>query len=308
MQTCSETAYQFPPLPLPEWEASKITLHLFTQIIGKIRLGYHPKLNHWWHVSFYPSARGITTGRIPYCEREFEIEFDFIEHVLHIRTSQGDQRYIPLPGLTVAAFYQQVMETMASLDMPVSILPKPYLLADSQIPFAEDSEHHTYNAESVHRWWLILEQIASIFEEFRGQFTGKSTPVHLFWHSFDLALTRFSGKSATPPAHGTRVDKEAYSHEVISFGFWAGDTNYPQPAFYSYAYPLPPDITQALLKPDIAFWGNYRNSDMALMNYEDFRQLPEPRRALLDFLESAYQAGANCAGWPIASFRRQDVA
>ncbi len=294
---CAETAYQFPPLG--DWTDTQNTLHRFLQIVGKIRLRYHPKLNHWWHVTFYPSARGITTGRIPYCEREFEIEFDFIEHVLRLRTSEGEQQAFSLPGLSVAEFYHRTLDSLESFGLPVRIYPYPYLLPGSEHSFAEDTIHKSYDSEAAHKYWQALSQVANIFEEFRGRFLGKSTPVHLFWHSFDLALTRFSGRKAPPLQAGTPVDQEAYSHEVISFGFWPGDPTYPQPAFYSYTYPMPDGLAGKALEPDIAFWGEYRGSPMVLMNYEDFRLLPNPHEALLAYLETAYQSSAKQAHWPV---------
>ena len=290
---------QFPALPLSDWAQTKETLHLLTQIIGKIRLTYHPKLNHWWHVTLYPSARGLTTGMIPYEERHFEILFDFIDHQLQIQTSDGDTRQFFIPGISVSEFYEKIMEAMRSLNMPVKIYAKPYLHPTSDIPFSQDTRHCTYDPEAVHRYWQILAWIAEIFQEFRGRFLGKSTPVQLYWHSFDLVVTRFSGKKAPPRTTGTKVDKEAYSHEVISFGFWPGDLKFQEPAFYSYTYPSPNGLTKAPLRPDIAFWGQTNGNDMALMRYEEFRQQPDPRQALLDFLESAYQAGALKAQWPV---------
>ncbi len=298
--------YDFPPLPYDQWEGTKQTLHLMMQIVGKIRLKYHPKLNHWWHVPLYPSAKGFTTGRIPYNGLDFELEFDFNRHVLEIRTCQDQHEAIPLPGLTIAAFYEQVKQTLARFGLPVRIVALPYDLPNT-VPFAEDTQPREYDTDAAHRYWRITSQIADIFAEFQGHFVGKSTPVHQFWHSFDLALTRFSGRQAPPRTTGTRVDKEAYSHEVISFGFWPGDPNLREAAFYSYAYPMPDGITAEPLSPAIAYWGEYRGSTMALMKYADFIRQPNPREALLQCLESAYQAAALRADWPIESLARQDA-
>lgn len=190
--------------------------------------------------------------------------------------------------------------------MPVKIYAHPYLHPESNIPFAEDTTHGAYDKEMIHRYWRIVAQLSGIFDEFRGRFLGKSTPVHLFWHSFDLALTRFSGRKAQPLVNGGKVEREAYSHEVISFGFWPGDPLFPEPAFYSYTSPLPGGLTLEPIKPDIAYWGKYRGSDMALMKYEEFRKLPNLRETLLDFLESAYQAGAKRSNWALEELKRED--
>jgi hypothetical protein len=293
----------YPPLPLADWLETKETLHLFLQIVGKIRLNYHPKLNHWWHVTFYLSSRGLTTGRIPYQGQEFEIEFDFIDHRLLIRLSDGQTRQFALPGLSVADFYRKTFEALSSLGLDLRIYPCPYL-HKSKIPFAEDRVHKTYDAEAVHRYWRILARVGCVFESFRGRFCGKSTPVHVFWHSMDLALTRFSGWPAPPREGGTKVDKEAYSHEVISFGFWPGDDKVPEPAFYSYAYPEPPGLAERRLAPKTAFWADNNGSHMALLRYKDFRIEQNPDEALLAFLESAYQAAARLGNWPIEALTR----
>jgi len=210
-------AFDLPPLPLAPWEDTKETLHLFLQIVGKIRMNTHPKLNHWWHVTLYPSSRGLTTGRIPYGGADFEIAFDFIQHTLTVSRCDGRARSFALAGLSVAAFYDKVFSALKEVDIEVSIRAVPYDRPYTT-PFAQDTEHASYNGAHVHAYWRALSQIASVFEVFRGRFLGKSTPVHLFWHSFDLALTRFSGKAAPPMAGGTKADAEAYSHEVISFG------------------------------------------------------------------------------------------
>lgn len=299
MPTCTVKDYRFPPMPLSEWTPTRETLHLFVQIVGKIRMALHPKLNHWWHVTLYPSARGLNTEKIPYCGREFEIEFDFIHHQLQIRTSDGDQRDFPLIGLSVAEFYRQTMYNLLALGIDVQIEARPYQVVFSTIPFEEDQVHHTYDPAAAHQYWRILSQISSIFEEFRGRFVGKSTPVQVFWHSFDLALTRFSGKVAPPREGVNPVEREAYSHEVISFGFWPGDASFPEPAFYSYTYPAPSNLTQYPLKPESAYWGELHGSPYAFWRYEDMRQSADPKAGLLEFLESAYQAGAQTAGWPV---------
>ncbi|HSK71113.1 MAG TPA: DUF5996 family protein [Pyrinomonadaceae bacterium] len=293
----------FPPLPLEEWKATKNTLHLYLQIVGKIRLGLFPRLNHWWHVPFYVSTRGLTTRPIPYSFGNFEIEFDFIEHKLKITTSDSEKREFALEdGLTVADFYRQVFENLDALGIKAKIRAIPYE-APSTTPFAENTENKSYDKEYIERFRRILIGVNDIFEEFRGRFTGKSTPVHLFWHSFDLALTRFSGKPALVREEAGSVEREAYSHEVISFGFWAGDDNVSAPAFYAYAAPEPEGLIEEKLQPESAFWGESGGGHLALLMYDDVRNSESPREMVLEFLESAYQAGAKRAGWDIEKFK-----
>lgn len=292
----------FPALPLEEWEDSKNTLHLFLQIVGKIRLGTFPKKNHWWHVPFYVSTRGLTTGPIPYKGIMFEIEFDFIDHVLQISSSDGSVRDIVLvDNLSVAEFYKQLFSHLSELGIDVTIKAVPYDIPGVTEPFASDSQHASYDKDYVNRFWRILVQVDSIFQEFRGRFIGKSTPVHLFWHHMDLALTRFSGRPA-PEREGVHsVEGEAYSHEVISFGFWAGDDNVREPAFYAYAFPQPEGLTDEALHPEDAFWNP--DAGMALLMYNTVRKAPSPKQAVLDFLESVYQAGARKANWDVKALQ-----
>jgi hypothetical protein len=296
----AETA-AFPPLPLAEWKSTKNTLHLYLQIVGKIRLGLFPPQNHWWHVPFYVSTRGLTTRPIPYKNGSFEIEFDFAAHRLEIVTSGGKRLAFDLrDGLTVAEFYRKVFENLGALGIEAKIRAVPYE-APSTTPFVEDEANKSYDKEYVERFRRVLLGASGIFEEFRGRFSGKSTPVHLFWHSFDLALTRFSGKPAPVRAEAGRVEREAYSHEVISFGFWAGDDNVPAPAFYSYTAPEPENLLAEKLRPEAAFWDNSKGA-MALLMYDDVRNAAAPREMILEFLESAYQAGAKRAGWDAEKF------
>jgi hypothetical protein len=291
----------FPPLPLEEWKATKNTLHLYLQIVGKIRLKLFPRLNHWWHVPFYVSTRGLTTRPIPYGFGNFEIEFDFVKHALKISRHDGERRSFALEdNLTVADFYKKVFENLSTLGIETRIKAVPYEAA-SEIPFAEDTTNKSYDKKYVERFRRILISVNDILEEFRGRFTGKSTPVHLFWHSFDLALTRFSGKKVEPREGAGMVEREAYSHEVISFGFWAGDDNVSAPAFYSYTAPEPENLTAEKLQPDPAFWNTDKGA-MALLMYDDARKTDDPREAILEFLESAYQAGAKRAGWETDKF------
>lgn len=291
----------FPPLPIEKWEGTKNTVHLFLQIVGKIRLRTFPKKNHWWHVPFYVSTRGLTTGPIPYGTIIFDMEFDFTDHVLRIKTSGGSERVISLQNISVAEFYKSVFSQLSDLGIDVSIWAVPYdVPAVSTEPFATDHTHESYDKDFVNRMWRILVQVDSIFQVFRGGFIGKSTPVHLFWHHFDLTLTRFSGRPAPVREGANSVEREAYSHEVISFGFWAGDENVREPAFYSYAYPLPEGLYEEPLKPKEAFWN--REAGMAILMYNDVRKAKSSGQMVLDFLESTYQACAKRANWDVQAF------
>jgi hypothetical protein len=291
----------FPSLPIEEWEETKNTLHLFFQIVGKIRLTLFPKMNHWWHVTLYLSPEGMTTRPIPYQNMIFEIKFDFINHRLIITTSDGQEKSFGLEGISVSDFYKQITAYLNELGIEVHIKATPYDVPFSDVPFESDDKHSAYDKEYVNRYWQILVQVNSVFEEFRSRFIGKSTPVHLYWHHADLAVTRFSGKKAPAMEGGTNADKEAYSHEVISFGFWAGDDNVRAPAFYSYTYPEPEGLAEEPLSPKEAFW-NTDNGAMAVLMYDDLRKSDSPRQALLDYLESAYRAGAKRANWDLEEF------
>jgi hypothetical protein len=294
----------FPEMPLDAWRPTKNTLHLYCQIVGKIRLAMHPRINHWWHVPLYVSPRGLSTRTIPFHDGNFEIEFDFRSHKLEIRTSRGEIEDFGLyDGLTVADFYSSLFLNLAKLGIEPKIRAIPYE-APSTTPFAEDSENRSYDKEYVERFHQILVAVDDILEEFRGRFIGKSTPVHMFWHSFDLALTRFSGKKAPPLDGANLVTREAYSHEVISFGFWFGDDkSVPAPAFYSYTAPEPAGLADESLSPAPAKWQDANGSHMALLMYEDVRTSANVSDAILEFFESAYQAGAKRAGWDVGQFR-----
>lgn len=293
---------KFREIHLDAWRPTKNTLHLYCQIVGKIRLAMHPRLNHWWHVPLYVSPRGLTTRPIPYRGGSFEIEFDFQEHCLFIRTSRGETEDFALfDGLSVADFYSSLFANLAKLGIEPKIWAVPYE-APSTTPFAEDNENKSYDKEYVERFHQTLVAVDDIFEEFRARFLGKSTPVHMFWHSFDFALTRFSGKKAPAMPDANTVTQEAYSHEVISFGFWFGDdkeNSVAAPAFYSYTAPEPPGLDDEALSPASAKWVESNGAHLALLMYDDVRDQPNAREIVLDFLESAYQAGAKKAGWDI---------
>lgn len=294
----------FPPLPLNEWEPTKKTLHLYAQIVGKIRMELMPKQNHWWHVPLYVQTRGLTTGSIPLEGRQFEITFDFIEHCLRVVTSEGaDKSFSLRDGLSVASFYKNLFSILDELDIAVDILAEPYD-HESTTPFAEDEQYHHYDPKFVERYWQILTQTDRIFKTFSGNFCGKTCPVQLYWHSFDLAVTRFSGERGPDMSEASQVEREAYSHEVISFGFWPGDENVRNPAFYSYTYPAPDGLDQEPLQPGAAQWVEQNGSPMALLMYEDIRTAEDPEKALLDFLESAYRAGARKADWDMEQLQQ----
>lgn len=287
----------FPDIPLEAWRPTKNTLHLYCQIIGKIRLALHPRMNHWWHVPLYVSPRGLTTRTIPYSDGNFEIELDLHAHELRINTSGGRTEDFALyDGLTVADFYSSIFANLAKLGIEPTIKPIPYE-GPSTTPFADDTENSSYDKEYVERFHGTLVTVDHILNEFRGRFLGKSTPVHMFWHSFDLALTRFSGKKVPPREGAGMVEREAYSHEVISFGFWFGDDKVPAPAFYAYAAPEPAGLSDEPLSPASAKWAESNGAHLALLMYEDVRTAADRRSTVLDFLESAYQAGAKQAGW-----------
>ena len=289
-------------MPLDEWRPTKNTLHLYLQIVGKIRLGMHPRMNHWWHVPLYVNARGLTTGPIPVHNGNFEIEFDFVKHRLRIVTSEGTGRKFKLKdGLSVADFYKKLFKNLHELGIDPHIKALPYE-APSSKPFAEDEENSSYDKKAIERFYRSLVLINDILWEFRGRFTGKSTPVHVFWHSFDIALTRFSGKPAPVRAGAGMVEREAYSHEVISFGFWWGDDRIPAPAFYSYVVPEPPRLAEQSLTPAIAHWQESGGGHLALLMYEDAIATADPRETILEFLESAYVTEAKMAGWDVADF------
>lgn len=297
------TQTPLPDIPFASWRQTKETLHLFAQIVGKIRLTMHPKLNHWWHVPLYVSPRGLTTRAIPLgADGNFEIEFDFCSHDLRITKNNGRSEDFALyDGLSVADFYTSIFANLKKLGIETSIHAVPYE-GPSTTPFAEDTEHASYDKEAVVRAHRALAAISGIFEEFRGRFNGKSTPVHMFWHSFDLALTRFSGERAPVRDGANHVEREAYSHEVLSFGFWFGDDKVPDPAFYAYAVPEPEELSGEILKPDTAKWAPSGGGHLALLMYDDVRNSADPSAATLEFLESAYRAGAKHLGWDIAEF------
>jgi hypothetical protein len=287
-----------PPLPLEDWEPTKETLHLWAQIVGKVRMASSAPRNHWWHVPLYVDVRGLTTRRLHAASgATFQIDFDFVDHRLVVRTNAGDVESFSLrDGLSVAAFDRQLHELLGSLGADVEIREVPFGVPTTT-PFAEDEEHRSYDPGSVVRFWRILDWTDSVLEEFAGWYCGKTSPVHLFWHSFDLAVTRFGGRRAPALPDADAVSREAYSHEVVSFGFWAGDQQTREPSYYSYTAPEPPGLRRRPLEPGDARWADRGNGSLALLPYDAVRTAPDPRVALLAFLESAYQAGAGLLGW-----------
>lgn len=291
----------WPPLPLEEWKDTCATLHMWTQIAGKVRLAQTPLVNHWWNVPLYVSARGLTTTAMSHDERFFEMEFDFIDHFLVIKSSDGASANVALEPKSVATFYQETMAALRGLGLDVRIWKTPVEIPDP-IPFDQDQQHASYDREPVERFWRILQSSERVLQEFRSRFIGKCSPVHFFWGSFDLAVTRFSGRPAPPRADADTITREAYSHEVISHGWWPGQGPLGKPAFYSYTAPAPEGLSAVKIRPEKAFYSN--DLSEFLMFYDDVRSAPDPDAALLDFCQSTYEAGANLAHWDRASLER----
>ncbi|MGA8619558.1 MAG: DUF5996 family protein [Candidatus Sulfotelmatobacter sp.] len=284
----------WPELPLAAWQDTYATLHMWTQIVGKVRLALSPRVNHWWEVPLYVNSRGLTTSAIPYGHDNFEIQFDFIDHQLQIRGSWGSSKTLPLKPQSVADFYAVFISTLRSLGIEVKIWTMPVEIPNP-IRFESDTQHHSYDPEYAHRFWEILILCDAIFKQFRADFIGKNSPVHFFWGSFDLAVTRFSGRRAPERPGVDLITREAYSHEVISAGFWPGGGEIKGAAFYAYAAPEPPGFAAQKIKPAKAFY--HPQLKEFLLMYDDVRRSPLPRRALLSFLQSTYEAGANLAHW-----------
>jgi hypothetical protein len=275
------------------------TVQLWTQIVGKIRMVNTPWTNHGWHVTLYISSRGLSTGKVPYGSGSFQIDFDFIDHQLVVSASDGGLKRLRLQPATVASFYRDLFNLLNEMNISTEIYARPNEL-EMAIPFAEDDVHKTYDAHQMHLYWQALVRIDSVFTRFRAEFTGKCSPVHLFWGGFDLAVTRFSGRTAPlyqgkVPNMPVRIMQEAYSHEVSSAGFWPGSDVYPFPAFYSYCYPAQPDYGAQPVEPEQAFY----NAEMGefLLNYEAVQQAEDPEATLLEFLRSTYQAAARTGNW-----------
>jgi hypothetical protein len=294
---------RLPALPLEAWRPTKDTLHLYVQVVGKVRMATTPLRNHWWNVPLYVDVRGLTTRCMRQRGLSFSIDFDLLDHELRLRTGRGEIESFPLrDGLSVADFYGQLMDLLERLGIGVAIRPEPFGVPMTS-PFADDLEHASYEADVVSDWWRILDWADWVLEGFAGWFRGKTSPVHLFWHGLDLAVTRFSGRRVDPAPHADSVTQEAYGEEVISFGFWPGDDQITEPAFYSYTAPEPAGLADRPLEPREAFWAEAGSGHMALLRYDDVRAAAVPQVTLLRFLESAYQAGALAAGWDTEELR-----
>ena len=293
----------WPELKFSEWQDTCATLHMWTQVIGKIRLHQTPLVNHWWNVPLYVSARGLTTSAMPYGDRIFEIEFDFIDHQLVIKCSDGAEKSLALRPQSVAAFYAEVMKALDELGLSVKIWTMP-VEVPNPIRFEEDHEHASYDAEYANRFWRAIVKLDDVLKEFRSRFVGKVSPVHFFWGSFDMAVTRFSGKLAPERPGADLITREAYSHEVISHGFWPGNKDM-EAAFYSYTAPEPAGLADAKVLPPATFYN--REMKEFFLLYDEVRQpdaLGSPEKKLMDFLQTTYEAGANLAGWDRASLER----
>ena len=291
----------WPALPLAEWSATYATLHMWTQIVGKVRLELSPNLNHWWQVPLYVSARGLTTSAIPCPIGNFEIEFDFLGHVLRIATSRGETKTMKLAPRTVADFYAEFLSTLSSLGISAKIWPMPVEIPNP-IRFDRDTVHASYDPVYANRCWRILSSVDRVLKEFRGRFIGKASPVHFFWGSFDLAATRFSGRRAPERPGADAVTREAYSHEVSSVGWWPGSGEIAEPMFYSYAAPTPDGFGDAAVRPAQAFY--HKQLGEFLLPYDAVRASADPAAALTDFAQSTYEAAANLAHWDRASLER----
>ena len=293
----------WPALPVDEWTDTRNTVHMWTQIVGKVRMANAPVVNHWWNVTLYVTTAGLTTSPIPYGDRTFEIAFDFQDHRLRVDTSDGEERSMKLEPRTVADFYDELMAHLDDLGLTTRIWTMPVEVPGLDARFEEDVDHASYDAEAMNRFWRTLVQSDRVFHEFRSRFVGKVSPVHFFWGGFDLAVTRFSGRTAPPhpggAAHcGPEVMHEAYSHEVSSAGFWPGGD--PEGAYYSYAYPEPPGYREAPVGPAGASWRDDLGGEFVLP-YGVVRAADDPDAALLEFLQTTYEAAADTADWDRAA-------
>lgn len=301
MSVQSAGSAQWPALPWSEWADTADTLHMWTQIVGKTRLALTPLQNHWWNVPLYLTAHGLGTSAMPYKGDVLDVEFDFVTHELHLRLGSGATRALPLRPQTVAEFYRQYLACLDSLGVAVKINPMPAEVANP-IRFDQDTTHGSYDAEYAERFWRVLVQAERIFRQFDTGFLGKISPVHFFWGSFDLAVTRFSGRPAPPRDGADGIQREAYSHEVISAGFWPGNGGYGAAAFYCYAVPVPEGLAAAGIRPAAAGWDSALGE--FVFKYEALLAQPSPDEALLQFLESTYEVAADLAKWDRAALER----
>jgi hypothetical protein len=298
MNTVAEEAW--PALPYEAWKDTYATLHMWTQVVGKVALARAPPVNHSWSVAMEVTPSGLSTRTLPYGERTFAIQFDFVDHKLVVRASDGATRTLALRPQTVADFYRDVMAMLDAMGMPVKISPMPVEIP-SPIRFDLDTLHRSYDPACANRCWRIFSQVARVFTMSRCEFVGKCSPVHFFWGSFDLAVTRFSGRRA-PPREGPQFMREAYSHEVISHGFWPGNDALPEPAFYFYAAPEPAGLKDARVQPEAAYY--HRALGEFILPYEAVRRAASPDQAILAFVASTYDRAAALAGWDTEALDR----
>ncbi len=301
MENATELDAIWPSLPYEGWAETCETLHMWTQIVGKVRLALSPPENQWWGVALYVTTRGLTTSPMPYEERTVQIDFDFIDQVLIVSTSTGEVRAMALAPKTVASFYREFMGILGSLKIDVQINQVPSEVPDP-IPFGQDTKHAAYDREGAFRFWQVLVQVDRLMKIFRCEFMGKCSPVHFFWGSFDMAVTRFSGRKAPPRPGADAITHEGYSHEVSSCGFWPGSQLFKHAAFYSYMAPEPNGFQNAAVHPDTAFYNQGTNGFILL--YEDVRKAADPDAMVLDFFQSTYDAGADLARWDRVALER----
>ena len=295
------TDEQWPALPYDAWKDTYATLHMWTQIVGKVRLAQTPLLNHWWNVPLYVNARGLTTSAMPCDGRTFELRFDFESHDLVLETGDGDVRRLPLAPIAVADFSQSFMQTLRECGLDVAIRTMPVEVPDP-IPFEQDRMHASYDRDAVQRFLCVLQSAVRVFDVFRAGFIGKCSPVHFFWGSFDLAVTRFSGRRAPARPGADAITREAYSHEVSSVGFWPGSGNITDAAFYAYAAPQPQGFAEHAMRPAQAYYD--RSLGEFILMYDDVRNAASPSRTLLEFCNATYAAAADLAHWDRAALER----
>lgn len=299
-----ESPSAWPELPVEQWAETRDTLQLMTQVVGKVRLANTPVMSHWWNVVLHVSARGLTTGLVPYGDKGFQIDFDFVDHHLTVSSTTGERRTVPLRAGPIADYYREVTTALDELGLHTEIWPMPVEIADA-IPLDTDTQHVAYDPEQVHRFWLALVQMTRVFEVFRSRFLGKVSPVHFFWGALDLAVTRFSGRTAPKhpggaPNCGPHVMWEAYSHEVSSAGYWPGPDG--EGVFYSYAYPEADEFRDAEVRPEQAYFDN--NLGEFVLPYTAVREAADPDALLLEFLQSTYEVAADLGNWDRAELER----
>ena len=291
----------WPDLSYGDWKDTYATLHMWMQVVGKVALAQAPPINHSWGIAFQVTPRGVSTYLLPHGDRSFTIEFDLVAHQLAVQVCGGETQRLPLTSRTVADFYRDVMQLLERMGLRVRIWPVPVEIPDP-IPFEADTIHQTYDPEAANRWWRVLTVMVPVFNQCRAEFIGKSSPVHFFWGAFDLAVTRFSGRLA-PPREGPAFMREAYSHEVISHGFWPGSGPLLEPSFYAYAVPEPAELKDAAVQPAAAYY--HRDLGEFILPYDAVRTAPDPAAALRAFIESTYERAATLGRWDRAALERR---